>query len=274
MTTLPAAETLAANRPAPPGQTLNPDSPLGPGETGSAVEAALLAGLGPRDEAERFMIVQMAVVHEAVLDCAEEARRCRAGSGARSGRKTRRRGGPAAGLAARQAALHLAARLMTLYARQMATLDQHRALGAALERARTAAESQRAERAEAARVRARFDAEAAKTKALQAQWLEGLAVIENQLAAGGPDRPRQRGGAGDRLPLPRPEFPPELPPETVAHAEFDPIDPEELEGIEDPADLAALLERAAAGAADPATMDRLLEMAGEWVEGDAADGQV
>jgi hypothetical protein len=38
------------------------------------VEAALLAGLGPRDAAERFMIVQMAVVHEAVLDCAEEAR--------------------------------------------------------------------------------------------------------------------------------------------------------------------------------------------------------
>jgi hypothetical protein len=182
-------------------------------------------------------------------------------------------------LAARQAALHLAARMMTLYARQMATLDQHRALGAAVERARAAAESQRAEGAEAARERARFDAEAAKTRAFEAQWIEGLAVIEARLAAGDPSPPRPRGGGGELPPLPRPELSRNIP----AHAEPlagpeaapDPIDPEELEDIEDPAALAALLERAAAGAADPATMDRLLEMAGEWVEGeDGANSRI
>jgi hypothetical protein len=160
---------------------------------------------------------------------------------------------------------------MTLYARQMATLDQHRVLGQALERARAA----QAERAEAARVHARFNASVAKTKALEAHWLEGLAAIEGQLTAGDPSGRRRRGGGIEPPPLPLPELPSEplaeLPSGPAPHAEpegaLDPIDPAELDSVEGPAELAALLERAAAGAADPATMDRLLEMAGEWVEG-------
>ncbi|MDH3475158.1 MAG: hypothetical protein OEM59_15875 [Rhodospirillales bacterium] len=197
-------------------------------------EAELAADLKPQGALERMVVEQMAAAHVATMASFDRAEAAPHGT--------------APDAAAREIELRLAARFMTLFLRQAATLERRRAL------------ARQAERAES---RAAFDAALARDHARMTFWEESLRHVE---AAAKHSETGGDHGGGDGL-------------DVLGDLE-DPDELDGLAGLDDPADVAALAEMAsrfglpspldAAGNLDPAALEALVERTGPGMGGELA----